>query len=299
MDILHYIGGPLIGAAIGYCTNYIAVKMLFRPTKEIRIGRFTVPFTPGIIPKRKNDLAAAVGKAVGNALLTEKDLAGMLLTSDMENSVADLCMVLLDKYMAGDNTVGNMVTSLTGAETYIKGRTAIQEKVSGKVMQALVEMEPGKLIAEEGKKAIRQKLSGNVLGKLLSDSLLDSFAREIGAYAENYIMENGPQMIGAQIEKEIAGMEEKPLKELGEQLPLERNAVRERICVIYRACITKFAASIAEQFHIADIVEEKIRSMDVMELERLVMSVMEHELGMIVNLGALIGLLLGVFNLLF
>ncbi|MEI3219612.1 MAG: DUF445 family protein [Lachnoclostridium sp.] len=53
MSILHLISGPLIGAVIGYCTNYIAVKMLFRPLKAIKIGRFTLPFTPGMIPKKK------------------------------------------------------------------------------------------------------------------------------------------------------------------------------------------------------------------------------------------------------
>ena len=66
MNILHYLSGPAIGAVIGYFTNYIAVKMLFRPLKEVKIGRFTLPFTPGMIPKRKDALACAVGKAVGS-----------------------------------------------------------------------------------------------------------------------------------------------------------------------------------------------------------------------------------------
>ena len=36
MNILHYLSGPAIGAVIGYFTNYIAVKMLFRPLKEVK-----------------------------------------------------------------------------------------------------------------------------------------------------------------------------------------------------------------------------------------------------------------------
>ena len=50
---LTIIAGPLIGAVIGYFTNYLAVKMLFRPRREIKIGSKTLPFTPGVIPKRK------------------------------------------------------------------------------------------------------------------------------------------------------------------------------------------------------------------------------------------------------
>ena len=64
--ILHYASGPIIGAIIGYITNFIAVKMLFHPYKPIKIFGFTLPFTPGIIPKRKPKLAKAISRAVGD-----------------------------------------------------------------------------------------------------------------------------------------------------------------------------------------------------------------------------------------
>ena len=47
---MSYLTGPLIGAVIGYFTNYLAVKMLFHPRKAIKVGKFTLPFTPGAIP---------------------------------------------------------------------------------------------------------------------------------------------------------------------------------------------------------------------------------------------------------
>lgn len=37
MEVLHYIAGPLLGAVIGYCTNWIAVKMLFKPLEPIKV----------------------------------------------------------------------------------------------------------------------------------------------------------------------------------------------------------------------------------------------------------------------
>ncbi|MBQ9708533.1 MAG: DUF445 family protein, partial [Firmicutes bacterium] len=36
------LAGPLVGAVIGYFTNYLAVKMLFRPRHAIKIGGWTV-----------------------------------------------------------------------------------------------------------------------------------------------------------------------------------------------------------------------------------------------------------------
>ena len=55
-----YIATPLIGAVIGYVTNWIAVKMLFRPRKEVRVFGKRLPFTPGVIPRGQARLAKAV-----------------------------------------------------------------------------------------------------------------------------------------------------------------------------------------------------------------------------------------------
>ena len=65
---------PLIGAVIGYATNWVAVKMLFRPQKEVRLFGRRLPFTPGVIPKGKERLARAVGRAVEEKLLAREVL---------------------------------------------------------------------------------------------------------------------------------------------------------------------------------------------------------------------------------
>ena len=68
----HYIIPPLIGAIIGYRTNYIAVRMLFRPRNEIKVLGHTLPFTPGAIPKNKPRLAKAIGEVVETTFFGEE-----------------------------------------------------------------------------------------------------------------------------------------------------------------------------------------------------------------------------------
>ena len=87
--ILKYMTGPLVGAIIGYCTNYIAVKMLFFPKKEIRFLGRRLPFTPGAIPRGKERLAKAVGQVVGNTLITQDDIARNLLSENNAKGIAD------------------------------------------------------------------------------------------------------------------------------------------------------------------------------------------------------------------
>src|SRR6056297_3098392 len=62
---------PILGAIIGYITNDIAIKMLFRPLKAKYIGPIKLPFTPGIIPRQRDKLAESIGLMVSRELITE------------------------------------------------------------------------------------------------------------------------------------------------------------------------------------------------------------------------------------
>jgi uncharacterized membrane protein YheB (UPF0754 family) len=71
---LFWIVPPLAGAFIGFLTNVLAVKMLFRPLKPVRIFGIRLPFTPGILPKERHKLADSIGRMVEQELLTPEIL---------------------------------------------------------------------------------------------------------------------------------------------------------------------------------------------------------------------------------
>ena len=87
MIISSYILAPLVGGVIGYVTNDIAIRMLFRPhtAKHIMGGRF--PSTLGIIPKEKGRIAAAVGTAISDNLMSQEVLEKYLLSDNMVDRV--------------------------------------------------------------------------------------------------------------------------------------------------------------------------------------------------------------------
>ena len=67
---------------------------------------------------------------------------------------------------------------------------------------------------------------------------------------------------------------------------------------IYVKFVGDKAGELAEQFQIAKVVEEKVNGMDVLEVENILMSIMKKELNAVINLGALIGFVIGLLNLL-
>jgi len=62
---------PFISAGIGWATNAVAIKMLFRPRNPLKFPGFTLQ---GLIPKRHAEIAGAVSKAVEKDFLTTDDL---------------------------------------------------------------------------------------------------------------------------------------------------------------------------------------------------------------------------------
>lgn len=82
-----------VAAFVGGVTNHFAIKMLFHPREEkIILGR-RVPFTPGLIPKRKDEIAESLGHVVSDYLVTSEGLQDLIrrpvFRSKMEESPAE------------------------------------------------------------------------------------------------------------------------------------------------------------------------------------------------------------------
>ncbi len=77
------------GALAGGLTNTIAIWMLFHPYEAPRIGRWTVRFFQGAVPKNQPRLAAAIGRTVGGKLLTESDLTKIFADEDFRRAFDD------------------------------------------------------------------------------------------------------------------------------------------------------------------------------------------------------------------
>ncbi len=69
-----YAAPPIIGGVIGYFTNDIAIRMLFRPYRAKFIGNWQVPFTPGVIPRNQARLGQRIADSITGSLLTPDEL---------------------------------------------------------------------------------------------------------------------------------------------------------------------------------------------------------------------------------
>ncbi|GEM_PF-3229256 len=85
--IIQWFTPAIVGGCIGYITNWLAIKMLFRPYKEKRIGPIKIPFTPGLIPKEQHRIAHSVGQTIEEHLLTTEVVMNVLESSQVQKQI--------------------------------------------------------------------------------------------------------------------------------------------------------------------------------------------------------------------
>jgi len=290
--ISNYIMPPLVGAVIGYFTNLIAVKMLFRPRRAVYVFGHQLPFTPGAIPKGKARLAKSAGKIVQDELFTREDISGRLLTEEVEMPLIDKVMDILGQ----DIRVSGAV--MTGSkEKFDRLEASFTELLSYKITDAIKRMDIPGTLKQEGKMLLHEHVAGSaVLSLLVSDKMIDRIMSEVAVHMEEFIDEKGPDM--------VKGITASRIHDLGDRTPLyvleqagyDAEHVRAKLTAAYRESVVNAVNSALRRIDVAKVVEDKINSMAVEELEKGVLTVMKTELNMIVNLGALIGLVIGSIN---
>ncbi|MCG6137944.1 MAG: DUF445 family protein [Nostoc sp. LLA-1] len=102
-----YVLPPVLGAVIGYFTNDIAIKMLFRPYRAIYISGRRIPFTPGLIPRNQERLAKNISNTIMGSLLTPGELQKLarrlLETERVQSAILWLLRMAVEQIKADKN----------------------------------------------------------------------------------------------------------------------------------------------------------------------------------------------------
>lgn len=102
----------ILGAIIGGVTNMIAIKMLFHPFKPYYIFRFRIPFTPGLIPKRREEIARKIGQVIEEHLITEELIRQKLNQQQSRNMIQQLIQKQISKLKNDEVTIKNIAKFL-------------------------------------------------------------------------------------------------------------------------------------------------------------------------------------------
>ena len=321
---LSYIIAPLLGGVIGYITNDIAIRMLFRPHKAKYVFGIHIPFTPGIIPKEKGRIAEAVGGVISENLMNKEVLEKYLLSEDMVGKVRSAVKEFISTQQRNDETVVQFLGHYLSKEEIDTFAQNINQSITKQTYEKLADSSVGEKVAHIAIDHVAQKLTidgaqellsgiggalgglGGMAAGLFGGNIVAKFLGMLREPAEHFLAknintmlrDNGEEIVSNMIGGEVDNFLNKPVSNLleghEEQLAQAVNTIES----IYRSIITEHLPKILQSIDISKIVRERINEMDVNETEKLIFQVMDKELKAIVWLGALLGLAMGSINIL-
>lgn len=321
METTYFIA-PLLGGLIGYITNDIAIRMLFRPHKAKYLLGIHIPFTPGIIPKEKGRIAEAIGGVISENLMNNEVLEKYLLSDEMIGKVRSAVEEFISTQQQNQESVARFLGHYLSNDEIDTIAQNINQSITKQTYEKLADSSVGDKVAHIAIAHVAQKLTidgaqellsgiGGALGGLkgmaaglFSGNIVAKFLGMLREPAEHFLAknintmlrDNGEEIVSNMIGGEVDNFLNKPVCKLLEGHEEQLAQTVDTIESIYRSIITGHLPKILESIDICKIVRERINEMDVNETEKLIFQVMDKELKAIVWLGALLGLLMGCIN---
>lgn len=290
---------PLMGLVIGGITNSLAIKMLFRPQNPLFIGKFRLPLTPGLIPKEQPHIAKSLGDTVARELLNIDVMHNTLTSDSMQEKVGLLADNIFAKYASSEYTVSEELTALFGREATEDFINGIYDKLTEMIYQKLNEINFGEdSVNKAVSKSIAAEPPKGIFKRLASSKTTESITKPIAAKVYKKLAANSLGMIKGTLHSEgdklLSQKTGLLVAKYEDKLPYLRSLLIEN----YNKTIHNDLPKILEAINIAKIVEDRINALNPPEIEALINEIAKKELNAIVAFGAVLGFLMGFFNVL-
>ena len=298
-----YFIGPAVGAVIGYITNDIAIRMLFRPHQAKYFMGIHIPFTPGIIPKEKARIAEAISKAVSENLMNREVLEKSLLSDDMMTKIGDAIDEFVTTQSHNKETIEEFALHYLTPDDIAAMRDNVTDGIVKMITGKLQDSSLGDNIAHMAIEHVMEKTRNSVVGLFGADKFVATLAQPIEKLLAKHINEilhnNSQQMIEGLVVDESEQLMDMRMSDLMAGHDEQISQAKSGIMSAYRVIITEHLPRILQDIDISGIIEQRINDMEMAEAEAIILDVMRKELRAIVWLGALLGCIMGTLTTIF
>lgn len=178
--MLDWLLPPLVGALVGWSTNALALWLLFRPHRPVRLGPWALQ---GVLPRRRRELAEAVADVIARELLRREELVARLLSPELQARVAaavtDVAAGVAGRWLPGFLPAGIRAAVVEG----VAG--AVRAEAERAVAKNLPEVADGLLAALDVRQVVRERLEA------LDLEGLEALVRRVAAAELRYVVHAG------------------------------------------------------------------------------------------------------------
>ena len=284
MEILSFFAAPMLGGLIALSTNWLAIRMLFRPHKEVRIFGVRLPFTPGLIPKERVRIAKKLALAISTKLLTPEVFAKELANPDgwlLPDITIGEALKKIESEMLSEEFVGNaaqlVLPWLAEELAHLDEKYPFLDNKLMKLTEKVINESVGGLArvfisSEKVYKSVKAGIAQHLSDPDNQQEIKGIILRLPSDFVNDILTE---KMLDVNIRDVITSIVKKE----------EHMAMH-----VFR----QFAEIVAKNLPIGRMIENKIAEFDMAEAEEIILSVTGRELKVIVMLGGVLGFVIGL-----
>lgn len=296
MDI-QIITAPLIGGLIGLITNSLAIKMLFRPYKEISIGGIHIPFTPGLIPKEKPRIAHAIAQVISNYILDQDTILAALTSDTIKEAYENKYDEKWNCWKATDLTFEELLQKYRLEDSANILEVKLSNSISSYLIEQCMQEELARKLIVYAFEQFKDNM--NPLMYKMGKKALSAAQEAMIQQAEEMIRDHGAEYIMKYLDSVYVKYLDQPVSDaavlLENKVPNLKQILWEKYTQLVQNKFGQFVATL----NVQGIIENKINEYDLQELENMIMEISRKELNALVWLGGLLGVIMGFVNLLF
>ncbi len=278
----------LMGALIGYGTNALAVEMLFRPYAPKYIGKWKLPFTPGLIPKEQGRIADSLGELIEKELFAPEVVSKALDTPEAKASIGAWLDQLFATATASEKTPRELLVEVFGEEEYIQKREDLSSLLCTYLVKKATQAKLGESFARQLSHRTDEKLPF-----LRSGSLEDVYVNTLGKLIDRELEKSLPEIVQQYVYREAGTFLGTPLSVTVKKYEGELPRLKDGLMGLIHAAIIGALPQLLSSGHIKNLVVSRIDSLAPRELNTMLKGLMKKELAAIEWLGALLGGILG------
>ena len=177
---------------------------------------------------------------------------------------------------------------------------SLKQETTELLYKKLVNIKFGENIARTALNKVKEKAQNSffsLMSSLIDDEIFDTMAAGVGELIDRMIDENAEETIGRVMDKEIDTIKDTRICDLIAEYEEKIPGWIDFLIEAYKTLVSNNIKSVLEGINLSKIVEDRVASFDVIQLENMIFGIMDRELKAIVYLGALLGFLMGFVNL--
>ena len=176
-SLLAYGSIPIVSAVIGWLTNLVAVRMIFRPRKPFRLLGLEIV---GLVPKRRSELARKIGETVERELISHRDIQNLINTPLFHEEVNGLLGKKIDEFINNNLRSNPLIGMFLSATVTGTIRDVLAKEIQKMIPDAMEQMFKRVELKLDFKEIVRQRIEEFDLQKL-EEIIYGIAARELRA----------------------------------------------------------------------------------------------------------------------